>query len=348
MNLNDMTLELSIVFIALGVLVLVLAFSLGFRNKKKKIEAPAQVSKEAVPLEIKPVEEVARTSLKEVLRNTRKQWASFFQGKQEGSEWEALEETLLLSDVGMKTTQKIVGRLKEKKEAGAGNGFFKTELIQILKESSKESPATLPKPWVISVVGVNGVGKTTTIGKLAHRFVSQGKTVLVGAADTFRAAAQEQLQVWAERSGAQYVSGNPGSDPGAIAFDAVNAARARGLDVVILDTAGRLHTKTNLMEELKKINRVIKKIIPEAPHEVWIVIDGTLGQNSIKQVLEFGNAIELTGAIVTKLDGTARGGAIFAIGSEFNIPVKYLGLGEKIEDLVEFDPARYVDALLAP
>jgi fused signal recognition particle receptor len=194
-------------------------------------------------------------------------------------------------------------------------------------------------------VGINGVGKTTSIGKLAHRYVSDGKSVMIAAADTFRAAANEQLDIWAKRAGAEMVKQNHGSDPAAVAFDAVKAASARGSDVVIIDTAGRLHTKVNLMEELKKIKRVIQKLNQAAPHEVLLVIDASTGQNGMQQAKQFASAVGVTGLVLTKLDGTAKGGIVLAITRELNIPVKYVGLGEKIDDLLPFDKHAFVDAM---
>jgi len=202
------------------------------------------------------------------------------------------------------------------------------------------------KPMVVSIVGVNGVGKTTTIGKLAQLFARDGKKVLLGAGDTFRAAAISQLKIWADRTGADFVTGREGADPGAVAFDSVTAGKARGADVVLLDTAGRLHTKSNLMEELKKVHRVVKKVIPDAPHEVWLVVDGTLGQNSIAQAREFQKTLELTGVIITKLDGTAKGGAVLAIASELRLPIRFIGVGEQAEDLIPFEPKPFVEAIL--
>jgi fused signal recognition particle receptor len=195
------------------------------------------------------------------------------------------------------------------------------------------------------VVGINGVGKTTSIGKLARRYVTDGRTVMIAAADTFRAAANEQIEIWAERAGAEMVQQRHGSDPAAVAFDAVRAASARGSDVVIIDTAGRLHTKVNLMEELKKIKRVIQKLDPTAPHEVLLVIDASTGQNGMQQAKQFGAAVGVTGLVLTKLDGTAKGGIVLAIAREMNIPVKYVGLGEDIDDLQPFDKHVFVDAI---
>ena len=201
------------------------------------------------------------------------------------------------------------------------------------------------KPYVIMVVGVNGTGKTTTIGKLAVNFKRKNKRVLVAAADTFRAAASDQLEIWAKRSGSQIVRQDEGADAASVAYDAISASLARDIDVVIVDTAGRLHTKTNLMEELKKVDRVIAKQIPNAPHERLLVLDGTTGQNVRRQVEEFGNALNLTGLVLTKLDGTAKGGAVIGIANDFKIPIKFIGLGEQIDDLEPFDSNSFVDAI---
>ncbi len=201
------------------------------------------------------------------------------------------------------------------------------------------------KPFVILTVGVNGVGKTTTIGKLSSRFISEGNSVILAAADTFRAAAIEQLEIWAKRSGADIIKHQSGSDPAAVAFDAVEAAKARGIDIVIIDTAGRLHTKSQLMDELKKINRVIKKSIPDAPQEILLIVDATTGQNALRQAQIFNEAIGITGIALTKLDGTAKGGIIFAIKKELGIPVRLIGIGEGVDDLKDFDPEDFVTAL---
>jgi len=267
-------------------------------------------------------------------------------------EWDELEEILLEADVGVNTTQQILGRVREAhKEDNTGNlrelvGQSCREILQKV-EPTPFALESVPKPWVISIVGVNGVGKTTTIGKLAKYFSGQGKTVLMGAADTFRAGATSQLRTWAEREGAQFVSGREGGDPGAVAFDSVAAAKARGVDVVLLDTAGRLHTKTGLMDELKKVHRVMKKVIPEAPHETWLVLDGNLGQNSISQAREFQKSLELTGIIVTKLDGTSKGGAVLGIASELNLPVRFIGVGESSDDFLPFKADNFIQAIVS-
>ena len=267
-----------------------------------------------------------------------------------------VEEILIAADVGLDATAAIVEairkRVKEERYASSREleGLLKDEIER--QFSANGSPANaapsqgeLQKPFVIMVVGINGVGKTTSIGKLAHRYVSDGKSVMIAAADTFRAAANEQLEIWAKRAGAEMVKQNHGSDPAAVAFDAVKAASARGSDVVIIDTAGRLHTKVNLMEELRKIKRVIQKLNQAAPHEVLLVIDASTGQNGMQQAKQFGSAVGVTGLVLTKLDGTAKGGIVLAISRELNIPVKFVGLGEKIDDLQPFDKHAFVDAM---
>ena len=272
-------------------------------------------------------------------------------GQLPSEEWSLIEEALLEGDVGIRTTELLLDRVKNRMKAGAGSNL-KSLMVQESQDLISGLPhgapnlETAPKPYVISVVGVNGAGKTTTIGKLAQRFIETGHTVLLGAGDTFRAAAISQLKVWADRVGAQFVTGREGGDPGAVAFDSVTAGKARGVDVVILDTAGRLHTKSNLMEELKKVNRVVKKVIPEAPHEVWLVVDGTTGQNAIRQAQEFQKTLEVTGVVVTKLDGTAKGGAILAVASELKLPIKFIGIGESAADLIPFEPKPFIEAIL--
>ncbi len=267
-----------------------------------------------------------------------------------------LEEILITSDVGSETSQNIIKRIQKRaKEKKYESNEELQELIRSEIAASLISgmdngvdPFAIPpekKPYVMMVVGVNGVGKTTTIGKLAHNFKSAGKQVLIGAADTFRAAANEQLEVWGKRAGVDIIQHSHGSDPASVAFETVKAAQARNAEVVIIDTAGRLHTKTNLMEELKKIKRVIGKVIPDAPHEVLLVIDATTGQNAIQQAKLFNEAVGLTGLVVTKLDGTAKGGVIFAVSNMVRVPVKYIGVGEKIDDVQPFDAKMFVNAL---
>ncbi len=268
----------------------------------------------------------------------------------------SLEEVLIASDVGVETTIRIIRRLEERVAREKTSGI--DSLNRILREETEallaENPAggvtdfaaPLPVvPYVIMVVGVNGVGKTTTIGKLAWHYRQAGKKVLLGAADTFRAAAIDQLAIWAERSGAELIRQQMGSDPASVAYDALNAAKARGADVVIVDTAGRLHNKVNLMNELSKVRKVMQKVIPDAPHEVLLVLDGSTGQNAFEQAKEFTRATDVTGICITKLDGTARGGVVIGISDQFKIPVKFIGVGEKMEDLQVFDRAEFVQSL---
>lgn len=263
---------------------------------------------------------------------------------------EEIEEVLITSDIGVEAADKIIGILREKvkaceiKNSDDVKAHLRKEMSALL---GKSQPLVVfgEKPFVILAAGVNGVGKTTTIGKLALRFISEGNSVVLAAADTFRAAAIEQLEIWADRTGAEIIKHRSGSDPAAVAFDAVEAAKARGIDVVIIDTAGRLHTKSQLMDELKKINRVIKKSLPDAPHEILLVVDATTGQNALVQARIFSEAVGVTGVALTKLDGTAKGGIIFAIKKELGIPVKLIGIGEGVDDLKDFDPEDFVTAL---
>ena len=272
---------------------------------------------------------------------------------------ERLEEILIGADIGVDTVNLILSSVKDRAK---GQKYENAEeLDSIIRSTVEEALITHPenssdpfasefssKPHVMMIVGVNGVGKTTTIGKLAFNYKSSGKSVLIGAADTFRAAANEQLEVWADRAGVSIIQQGQGSDPAAVAFDTVKSAQARGTDVVIIDTAGRLHTKVNLMEELKKIKRVMEKCIPGAPHEVLLVLDASTGQNAIQQAREFDNAVGLTGLVITKLDGTAKGGIIIAITRALKIPVRFIGVGEKIDDLQLFDPRAFIEALFEP
>jgi fused signal recognition particle receptor len=262
---------------------------------------------------------------------------------------EEIEEILIASDVGTEAAGQIIGMLKEKVRAGLIKDVSNVKAA-LREEMSSMLGNPLPlilsaKPHVILMIGVNGVGKTTTIGKLAARFGADGKKVLLAAGDTFRAAAIEQLDIWAQRTGADIIKHQGGSDPAAVAFDAVEAAKSRGSDVVIIDTAGRLHTKSQLMDELKKVDRVIKKAMPDAPHEKLLVIDATTGQNALRQAKIFHEAIGLTGIALTKLDGTAKGGIIFAIQKELKVPVRLIGIGEGADDLRDFRPGEFVAAL---
>jgi fused signal recognition particle receptor len=270
-----------------------------------------------------------------------------------------IEEILITSDVGVSTTEKIIERLKDRvrtdniQDAGLILDVLKEEIASMVAQSpSAHNDATFAiddaqKPHVIMLIGVNGVGKTTTIGKLAHNYKRAGRSVLIGAADTFRAAANEQLEVWAQRAGVDIVQQQHGADPAAVAYDTLSAAKARGTDVVIIDTAGRLHNKQGLMQELEKIGRVMKKIHPEAPHDVFLALDATTGQNALQQAKEFTKVAPITGIVLTKLDGTAKGGAVLAITDAMQIPVRYIGVGERIDDLQVFDPNAFVEAMFS-
>lgn len=267
-----------------------------------------------------------------------------------------LEEVLITSDVGVETTLRIIERI-EKRVArdkfvttNELNAILKEEIAGLLSENNSQSPIdftdTLPaSPYVIMVVGVNGVGKTTTIGKLAYQFTNAGKKVYLGAADTFRAAAVDQLVIWGERTGVPVIKQKMGSDPASVAFDTLSSARANNADVVIIDTAGRLHNKVNLMNELTKIKNVMQKVVPDAPHEVLLVLDGSTGQNAFEQAKQFTKATDVTALAITKLDGTAKGGVVIGISDQFKIPVKYIGLGEGMEHLQVFDKNEFVNTL---
>jgi fused signal recognition particle receptor len=262
----------------------------------------------------------------------------------------SLEEVLLGADVGVPTTTRILQAVRERcaKEPAPAEATVREALRAAIEQAlGDETPkARTAKPWVILVSGVNGVGKTTSIGKLAARFRADGEKVLVVAADTFRAAAIDQLSIWAGRAGAEVVRHQSGADPAAVAFDGMKAAIARGVDVVLVDTAGRLHTRENLMEELRKVSRVIGKAVPEAPHEVWLVLDATTGRNAVQQAKVFSEALGLTGIVLTKLDGTAKGGAVLAVRQEMGLPILYVGVGEGIDDLRPFSASEFAAGLL--
>ena len=265
---------------------------------------------------------------------------------------EELEEALILSDVGASTSAKIVAEVE--KRAKLRKTTTASELRDLLREVLTDNmldnqPLDVSgRPAVILVIGVNGVGKTTSIGKLAARYVSEGKKVMLSAADTFRAAAADQLEIWAKRAGADIVRHGEGADPAAVVFDSISAAKARGSDIIIVDTAGRLHNKANLMNELAKIDRVISRELPDASRETLLVLDATTGQNAVHQAEEFNKAAELTGIILTKLDGTAKGGIVIAISAGLGVPVKLVGVGEGIDDLIDFDRAAFLEAILPP
>ena len=295
--------------------------------------------------------------LKESLTKTRKglveKVESIFTGRKvDETTLEELEEILIMSDVGTTAASEIMSVIREKarkgeaKDTDSVKGLLKSEMISILGDF-QPLMVSGSKPFVILAVGVNGVGKTTTIGKLASRFRSQGLSVLLAAGDTFRAAGIEQLEIWAKRADTQFVQHQKGSDPAAVAFDAVVAAKSRGIDIVIIDTAGRLHTKSNLMEELKKVKRSIDKALPGASPEVLLVVDATTGQNALRQAEMFNETVGITGIALTKLDGTAKGGIVFAIKKGLGIPVRLIGVGEGINDLRDFDPGEFVEALFS-
>jgi len=269
-----------------------------------------------------------------------------------------IEDALVSADVGIDTTVEIIGRIEKRVakdkylSTGELNKILQQEIESVLVDAGEQSYKDFEtpsgnKPYVILVVGVNGVGKTTTIGKLAYNFKKAGKSVMLGAADTFRAAAVDQLTIWSERVGVPIVKQGMGSDPAAVAFDTVQSGVAKDVDVVIIDTAGRLHNKAHLMEELGKIKRVIKKIMPDAPHEVLLVLDGSTGQNAVEQAKQFIATTEVSAIAITKLDGTAKGGVVLAIAHQFKIPVKFIGMGEKMEDLLVFDKHEFVDSLFS-
>ena len=269
-----------------------------------------------------------------------------------------LEEILISSDVGVETTVKIIKRIEDRvardkyTSVAELNGILNEEVAALLQENNSNDvnnsfeTDNLPKPYVLMVVGVNGVGKTTTIGKLAHNFSKNGKKVILGAADTFRAAAVDQLKLWGERVGVEVVDHGMNTDPSSVAYDAIKAGIEKDADVIIIDTAGRLHTKVNLMNELGKIKRVMQKILPEAPHEIMLVLDGSTGQNAVIQAREFTRVTDVNSLAITKLDGTAKGGVVIGISDEFKIPVKYIGVGEKMEDLQVFNKLAFVESLL--
>jgi fused signal recognition particle receptor len=264
---------------------------------------------------------------------------------------EELEYTLITADLGVRTVEDILDRIRERvdrKMTGDAveiRSLIRDHLLEILRASETPVRVVTQPPAVVMVVGVNGAGKTTTIGKLAHRFLGEGRKVLLCAADTFRAAAIEQLEVWAERAKVDLIRQKNGADPSAVVFDALQAAKARGVDYVIVDTAGRLHTKENLMAELEKMRRTCQRVIPGSPHEVWLVLDATTGQNGLEQARKFTESAGVTGIILTKLDGTAKGGVVVAIARELNLPIRFVGVGEKIDDLLPFEPDKFVASL---
>jgi fused signal recognition particle receptor len=264
---------------------------------------------------------------------------------------EELEYSLITADLGVGTVQEILETIRQRvdrkltSDAAEIRGLIREQLLEILVASERPLQVVAAPPAVVMVVGVNGAGKTTTIGKLSHRFLGEGRKVLLCAADTFRAAAIEQLEVWAHRANVDVIRQKTGADPSAVVFDALQAAKARNVDYVIVDTAGRLHTKDNLMAELEKMRRTCQRVIPGSPHEVWLVLDATTGQNGLEQARKFTEASGVTGIILTKLDGTAKGGVVVAIARELNLPIRFIGVGEKIDDLLPFEPDKFVESL---
>jgi fused signal recognition particle receptor len=264
---------------------------------------------------------------------------------------EELEYALITADLGVRTVEDILERIRQRVDrrlAGDSSeirGLIREQLLEILRASETPVHVISKPPAVVMVVGVNGAGKTTTIGKLAHRFIGEGRKVLLCAADTFRAAAIEQLEVWAQRAGVEMIRQKTGADPSAVVFDALQSAKARQVDYVIVDTAGRLHTKENLMAELEKMRRTAARVVPGAPHEVWLVLDATTGQNGLEQARKFTESSGVTGIVLTKLDGTAKGGVVIAIARELNLPIRYIGIGEKLDDLVPFEPEKFIESL---
>lgn len=322
------------------------AFDLGSRSAPQAASAEDPEARQGVFRRLRESLSKSRRALTEEVS------ASLFERIDEET-WERLEEALILADAGAATTAKIVGRLEDEVTAGsvsADGESVQARLIEIIAEVASTGDRRIDlsaEPAVLLMTGVNGTGKTTTIGKLAWHLTQElGLSVVMGAADTYRAAAAEQLAVWADRTGADLVRSAPGGDPGAVAFDAIAAARSRSADVVIVDTAGRLHTQSNLMDELGKVRRVIDKQLPGAPHETLITIDATTGQNGLRQAKIFSEAVPIDGVVLSKLDGTAKGGITIAIADELRIPVKLIGTGEALEDLRPFDPDDFARALL--
>ncbi len=329
----------------------------GFGNKKQPADAE-QASKQDTQEQSK---QGLLSSLRDKLGRTRSSIAGGLaallrgRGKIDDELLEELETLLISADVGIDASMRIINDIstqvkrKTLSDPEALQGVLKAELLQILQQAkSEERQPASGKPRVILMVGINGAGKTTTIGKLTRRFQNDGQRVMLAAGDTFRAAAVEQLQAWGERNDVAVIAQHTGADSASVIYDALEAATARGVDVLIADTAGRLHTKSNLMDELVKIVRVMKKIDADAPHEVMLVVDGGTGQNALQQAIHFNRAVSLSGITITKLDGTAKGGILFAIADKLQIPIRYIGVGEGIDDLRPFDAAQFVDALFEP
>lgn len=341
------------------------------RTADQSSEAPAEAAEDAVAT-LEPAEEDFEPTPEEVaevheqteraVERTRRGFFSRIGGLFERADfdddlWDELEEILISADTGVGTTTEVLDTVRKQvksegvKQSARVRELLREELIAVLLEPSQSPPAwaraDVPPMLIILVVGVNGAGKTTTIAKMAHAFKRDGANVVLGAADTFRAAATDQLKVWGERVGVRVVAHKTGADPGAVVFDTLTAAESSRADFVIIDTAGRLHTKTNLMEELKKMNRIVQRNHPDAPHETLLVLDATSGQNGLSQAKTFAEAVGVTGIVLAKLDGTAKGGIAFAIAHELSIPVRFIGTGERMDDLAPFDAREFVDSLLA-
>jgi fused signal recognition particle receptor len=327
------------------------------------VDAPPEPAVDAAAPAGEDLEEAV--PVEQAVERTRRSWfgriGGMFRKGLNDELWEELEETMIAADTGVQTSLKVIEDVRERvkkdgiKDPDTALGVLKEDLIGVLDVDtgrgqiwhSNGQRETLPKPAVILVVGVNGTGKTTSIGKLAHGYRAQGKKVILAAGDTFRAAAIDQLKHWGERAGVDVVAHQQGADPGAVVFDALEAADKRGADVVIIDTAGRLHTKANLMAELEKVNRIIQRKFPDAPHEVMLVIDATTGQNAMTQAKVFTEAVGVTAILLSKLDGTAKGGVVFSVCDQLGVPVRWVGTGEKPQDLAAFEPRAFVEALLA-
>jgi fused signal recognition particle receptor len=332
--------------------------TLGLNKPVEQLQAEIEETQESLF-------EKFRTAVVTTRENLTNRIESVVAGKQkiDADLLEQLEEALISADLGVQTSLEIINKVrikvdrKQLSEAEELKTAIKSELQELLESvernrkagtiaSETEVPLEI-KPYIIMVVGVNGVGKTTTIGKLAQRIKSEGNEVLICAADTFRAAANDQLAIWSQRSGVELIQQKPGTDPSAVLFDSISAARARGADVLIVDTAGRIHTKMHLMNELEKMRRIASREVPGAPHEVLLIVDAVTGQNGLEQARQFTRAVPVTGLVLAKLDGTAKGGIVVAIAKELGIPIRYVGIGEKINDLVEFNAAAFVDGLFA-
>ena len=302
-----------------------------------------------------PVQQEDASKIQQAMAPTKASWWDtlgqlFHSPELPPDAWDNLEEALIAADVGVGTSEELLERVRQRMQHATTSAELRSALaaeMTAMLPPPATSSATQPHPYVLLVVGVNGSGKTTTIGKLANLYRAQGKKVILAAADTFRAAAIEQLQLWGQRVGAEVIAHQPGADPGAVAFDALQAAQSRNADVVIIDTAGRLQTKVNLMEELRKVQRVIQRVDPSAPHDVLLVLDATTGQNGLSQAHNFTDVVGITGVVLTKLDGTAKGGIVFAIAAETGLPVVCVGTGEGIDDLTPFDANAFVSGLLS-